>query len=122
MVVGTILELYLIHHYESFTQLIPIICIGLILILVVVLRFKKSLFLNKLFKGVLIITALSSIYGVYLHLNGNYEFEIEMTPTANKADLLIESLSGGMPALAPMSMLVLALIGYSYLILINKQQ
>jgi len=44
-----------------------------------------------------------------------------MKPTATKWELFSESLSGALPTLAPMSMLVLALIGYSYLILIKQQ-
>tara|TARA_B100000767_G_scaffold269985_1_gene292810 strand:+ start:1707 stop:1856 length:150 start_codon:yes stop_codon:yes gene_type:complete len=44
-----------------------------------------------------------------------------MKPTANFWELFSESLSGALPTLAPMSMIVLALIGYSYLILIKQQ-
>ena len=78
--------------------------------------------IKNVFKLLLVITALSGIYGVFLHLRANYEFELEMKPTANNWDLFFESLSGALPALAPFSMVVLALIGYSYLILINQKQ
>jgi len=37
-------------------------------------------------------------------------------------ELFLESISGAFPVLAPLSMVVLALIGYSYLILINQKQ
>ncbi|MDX1314396.1 MAG: hypothetical protein R3356_02740, partial [Eudoraea sp.] len=45
----------------------------------------------------------------------------EMTPSAKGWDLFVESLSGALPALAPGSMIVLALIGYSYLILLKQK-
>ncbi|WP_400079600.1 hypothetical protein [Winogradskyella sp. R77965] len=122
MMVGTILELYLLHHYESILQLIPILCIGSIILIAVLLVFLRTRLVKGIFKLILLITALSGAYGFYLHLIANYEFELEIRPTANGWDLFLESLSGALPTLAPFSMIVLALIGYSYLILINKKQ
>jgi len=122
MILGTILELYLLSHYESVLQLIPILCIGLIIIMVIVLVFLRTRLIKGLFKWLLLASALSGIYGAFLHLRANYEFEQEMKPTAGSWDLISESLSGALPALAPFSMVVLALIGYSYLILINQEQ
>ena len=45
-----------------------------------------------------------------------------MKPRAGFWQLILESISGALPTLAPMSLLVLACIGYSYLILIQQQQ
>ena len=122
MVMGTVLELYLLDHYESLSQLILILCTGLISLTVILLIFYRTRWIKNFFKWLLLITALSGIYGFYLHLDANFEFESDMKPTANNWDLFIESLSGALPALAPFSMVVLALIGYSYLILINQKQ
>lgn len=122
MTLGTVSELYLLDHYEDTLQFIPILCIGLLLLIVLVMFFYRSRFLNQVFKILLMLTALSGVYGAFLHLQANYEFELEMTPTLGGWDLFIESLSGALPALAPFSMVVLALIGYSYLILINQKQ
>ena len=68
----------------------------------------------------LVLTSLSGVYGVFLHLQSNFEFEQDMKPTATNRELFSESLSGALPTLAPMSLLVLAFIGYSYLILIKQ--
>ncbi|WP_369993959.1 hypothetical protein [Winogradskyella sp.] len=122
MMLGTVSELYLLNHYEDTLQFIPILSIGLLLLLVLVLFFYRSHYLHWVFKILLVLTALSGIYGSFLHLQANYEFELEMTPTRSGWDLFLESLSGALPALAPLSMVVLALIGYSYLILINYKQ
>lgn len=121
MLIGTILELYLLGHYEDTLQLFPILCIALSLFLMVVLVFTKALIAIRAFKLVLVLTALSGLYGTYLHLQANFEFEYDMTPSASKWELFRESLSGALPALAPLSMVVLALIGYTYL-LITKQK
>jgi hypothetical protein len=121
MLLGTLMELYLLDHYEDTLQLIPALCIGCALINLLVLFFRRSQVIINLFKLVLVLTSLSGIYGAFLHLQANYEFEQDMKPTANFWELFSESLSGALPTLAPMSMIVLALIGYSYLILIKQQ-
>lgn len=72
------------------------------------------------FQLLMVATALSGLYGIYLHLRANYEFELEMKPTLGGWELFTESLSGALPALAPASMIVLALIGYSYSILLKQ--
>ena len=121
MMIGTVLELYLLHHYEGTLQLIPLLCIGISTLMVFMLFFQRTDFLVGLFKLVLGITALSGIYGTFLHLRANYEFEQEMKPTAHGWDLFLESLSGALPTLAPGSMIVLALLGYSYVLLLKQK-
>ena len=69
----------------------------------------------------LVLTTFSGVYGVVLHLQSNFELEQDMKPTAGFWQLILESLSGALPTLAPMSLVVLACIGYSYLILIQQQ-
>ncbi len=122
MMVGTLLELYLLDHYENKLQFIPIVCIGLSAINMLILVFRKTKLTIDLFKLTLLLTILSGIYGVFLHLRANYEFEQEIKPTESAWNLFLESLSGALPTLAPFSMIVFALIGYSYLILINQKQ
>lgn len=121
MMVGTAFELILIDHYEDWQQLIPLVCIAIAMILVGVLFIYRHSILIAVFKLVLGLTALSGFYGTYLHLQANYEFEQEMRPTAAGWDLFTESLSGALPSLAPGSMIVLALIGYSFLTLIKHK-
>ena len=122
MMVGTALELYLLGHYEDRLQLVPILCIGISIITLCLLFYRRTNWTIRLYKLVLGLTALSGVYGTFLHLQANYEFEVEMKPTAKGWELFLESLSGALPALAPGSMIVLALIGYSYLILLKQQQ
>jgi hypothetical protein len=120
MIVGTITELFLLHHYEGFQQLIPVICIGTSLVLMGILSFRKTELLMNAFKLLMGLSALSGLYGTFLHLQANFEFEQEMKPTASFWDLLIESLSGALPTLAPGSMIVFALIGITYITLLKQ--
>ena len=122
MLTGTAMELYLLEHYEDVLQLIPLICIGASLMVMIVLFFRRAGIIELVFKLILGLTALSGFYGVFLHLRANYEFELEMKPTAKVWDLFMESLSGALSTLAPGSMIVLALIGYSYLLLLKQNR
>ena len=122
MLIGTGLELYLLDHYEDVFQLIPLLCIGSSVLGMIVLLIRGTKLFVGIFKLILGLTALSGFYGIYLHMQANYEFELEMKPTAKGWDLFSESLSGALPSLAPGSMIVLALIGYSYLILLKQKQ
>ncbi len=121
MLIGTGLELYLLDHYEDAWQLIPLICIGAALAGMVWVMSKPSGLSLRIFKGILGLSALSGLVGVYLHMKANYEFELEIKPGAQGWDLFTESLSGALPALAPGSMIALALIGYTYTLLIKQQ-
>lgn len=121
MTCGILMELYLLGHYEDTQQLIPIFCVATAILLVMVLFFKQTRLILGILKSVLGLTAVSGIYGTYLHLVANYEFEQEMTPGASPWELLVESLTGALPALAPASMIVLALIGYSYILLLKPR-
>ena len=122
MTTGMLLELYLLDHYEDRYQLIPLLVIAIALVMTVVLNFRASKMIQQLFKLVLVLISLSGIYGVFLHLQANFEFEQEIHPTASTWSLFSEIISGAFPALAPLSLIVLALMGYAYLTLINQKK
>lgn len=121
MAIGTGLELYLLDHYEDTLQLIPMVCILLALITFSLLIWRNSNKAETAFKVAFAVNALSGLAGTFLHLKANYEFESEMKPTADSWVVFVESLSGALPALAPGSMILFALIGYIYLLLIKDK-
>ena len=122
MLIGTALELYLLGHYEDTQQLIPLLAIGASLLLMALLVLRRTKITEGLFKLVMVLTAASGVYGVFLHLKANFEFEREMKPAAGSWELYTESLSGALPALAPASLIAFALIGFAYYLLIKHQQ
>ena len=119
---GSLTELYLIKHYEDTSQIIPIFCIGLSLTCLIILFFRVSKLTIILFKLSLFVISLAGFMGVVLHLNSNYEFEKEMRPNSNSLDLFIECLSGALPALAPLNLVLIAMVGYSYLLTVNQNK
>ena len=121
MSTGLVFELYLLDHYEGLLQLIPFLCIGIGLILAILLFKFKNRVAQLSFQLCLLLTALSGIVGIFLHLNANAEFEKEIKPSIEGMDLILESLSGALPSLAPGSLILFSLIGYSYLLLIKQK-
>ena len=119
---GSLIELYLINHYEDTFQIIPIFCLGVSLGSLIILYFRVSKFTINLFKASLLVISFVGLLGVILHLNSNFQFEKEMKPSSSTMDLFIESLSGALPALAPLNLVLLAMVGYSYVLTINQKQ
>jgi hypothetical protein len=54
---------------------------------------------------------LAGALGVFLHLRSNVEFEKEMRPSIAGRELVLETLTGAIPALAPGAMAQLGLLG-----------
>jgi hypothetical protein len=119
---GSIIELYLIKHYEDVIQIIPIFCLGVSLGSLIILYFRVSKLTINLFKASLSVISFVGLLGVILHLNSNFQFEKEMRPSSSTMDLFIESLSGALPALAPLNLVLLAMVGYSYVLTINQKR
>lgn len=101
LLVGTLSELWLINHMEDRLQLIPFaLCgLGLVAIFVAMLRPRRAALLGlRACMGLLV---LGSFIGVYLHLEGNLGFQRELHPNATTGDLLMGTLGGANPLLAP---------------------
>jgi hypothetical protein len=57
---------------------------------------------------------LAGILGIFLHYQGNVEFELEQNPGASRWALFREAVQGATPALAPGVMVQLGLLGLLY--------
>jgi hypothetical protein len=110
-ILGLGIELALIEHFDEPLQWIPLVALGAGLLVVVALLVRSTR------GGVRTLQAISLAYlvagglGVYLHLDGNLEWEREDDPSASGPDLLARSLAGAIPLLAPGALAQLGLIG-----------
>lgn len=112
--VGTGAELLLLGHYEEIWQLIPL---GLITVSLTVLAMRliaEGAGILRAFQALMILSLVAGSLGIYLHYQSNVEFELEMNPASGGGQLVWDSLTGAMPALAPGTMLQLGLIGLLY--------
>jgi hypothetical protein len=109
-VVGTLAELCLLEHWEDW-QKTPLVLLaaGMLALIVHALRPGRG--------SVRALQALSALFvagglvGVWLHYDGNVEFELEMYPTRAGLVLVWEAIRGATPALAPGSLSLLGLVG-----------
>ena len=112
--VGTGVELLLLEHTEGFWQMVPLGLMGLggaVLAWYAATGGSTSL---RLFRGAMGAFVVSGVVGLWLHYQGNAEFELEMYPSLEGAGLFWEVIRGATPTLAPGTMLELGLLGLAY--------
>lgn len=105
-VVGIVLDLLLIGHYEDWRQLLPVVCLPVALLLAYLPGSKL-----KVLYYISLIVMLVGIVGVVLHLANNYEFEQEMRPNLAGAELMMRAFTGALPVMAPGALIPIGLIG-----------
>lgn len=109
LLLGTLLELFLINHTESAVQLIPFVLCGLGLpILALALLRPRRVELLAL-RGCMIVIVAGGLLGVYEHISNNIAFLLEIQPNATTSEVLSKAFSGANPLLAP-AMLTLAAV------------
>jgi hypothetical protein len=113
-ILGTGVELLLLEHVEDVWQLVPI---GLIVLSLGVLLWhtrRRSHATLQAHRVVMWLFVLSGLTGVWLHYQGNMEFELEMYPSMRGLELFREAMMGATPSLAPGTMIQLGLLGLVY--------
>ncbi|HEX6925563.1 MAG TPA: hypothetical protein VF167_09035 [Longimicrobiaceae bacterium] len=108
---GLVAELLLLEHTENVYQWMPLVMLALVLVFSLLLGFRPSPRVLRLFRGLMVLVILVGLVGIYLHYDGNREFELEMDPQASGFDLLWKVLHGATPTLAPGAMVQLGLLG-----------
>lgn len=111
---GTGGELILLEHTEDIWMWIPLGLMGGSTLLLVVYGITKARWSVQAFQWLMILFVISGFVGIWLHLKGNMEFELEMYPDIEGFKLLWEALKGATPALAPGTMTQLGLLGLIY--------
>lgn len=107
---GTLIELLLEEHTKETLQFVPfILCIaGFISIAAAFLRPEKQIFL--ILRITMLVTAVGGLFGMGIHLYTNFTFEQDIHPNAAVGDLILSTLKGAAPLLAPGILVFAALI------------
>jgi len=111
ILVVTPLELILLEHTEELLQWIPFVVSGLGLLAVGGVWFVPGSTSLKVFRWVMVIVALSSFAGVYLHFSSNLSFTREINPSFTLLDSLWPAIKGSNPLLAPGVMFLAGVLG-----------
>ena len=115
-ILGLAAELFLLEHTESVWQWIPLAVLAGGFISGLVVAMTPTARAVRVFQAAMGLCIAAGLLGLYLHLEGNAEFELEMEPLLGGVALFWKSLRGATPALAPGAMVQLGLLGlvYSY--------
>ena len=108
---GLLAELLLLEHTENGFQWMPLVTLALIIALTIVIGLRPSAGTVRAYQVLMVLTVLIGALGVFLHYDGNTEFELEMDPSARGFPLLWSALHGATPALAPGALIQLGLLG-----------
>lgn len=109
--IGTVAELYLLEHYEETQQWIPIILsiVGFFISVAVWKKQARKILIT--FRWVMGLIALASLYGMYLHFMGNYQFTLEINPSFSAVEAIWPAIKGSYPLLAPGILFLSASLG-----------
>ena len=112
--IGMTSELLLIGHRETVQQQIPLVLLGLGVVAAAWHAAAPRATTVRALQIVMLLFVVSGVAGVVLHYRGNVEFELEMYPAMGGLELVQKTLTGATPVLAPGSMTLLGLIGFTH--------
>jgi hypothetical protein len=112
--IGTLVELLLLEHFEDVWQWTPIVLLGAAVVTLAWHALDRSAASLNVLRGLMVLCITSGAVGVLLHFQGNVEFELEMYPDLSGWSLFRDSMMGATPALAPGAMLQIGLVGLAW--------
>ena len=110
-VIGVGVELLLLEHFEDPWQWTPIALLTTGALLGAAVALRPSRHLVRALQALMLLYLVASGLGIFFHLKANVEFELELHPSMAGLELVMETLKGAMPALAPGAMAQLGLLG-----------
>jgi hypothetical protein len=97
---GTILELLAAGHYQAPVQLLPFALCGVGFVAVLLAWKRPGWATVQARRGLMLVTAVATLLGIWKHLEGNIGFIHEMHPASSRWPLLVAALTGRAPLLA----------------------
>ena len=113
-IVGLLAELFLLEHTESTQQWIPVLSLTAGLLTGMAVAFRPARGTLNAFRAVMAVCVVGGLLGLWFHMQGNMEFELERDSSLGGLALFWESLRGATPALAPGALFQLGLLGLAY--------
>ena len=112
---GTVVELVLLSHYEQPVQLVPVVLIVLALIVLAWHVMGHSAASRRVLMGLMILFVLAGFAGFAAHFYGSAEFQLDLEPSLSTWELLDKVMRAkAPPLLAPGMMMQLGLLGLAY--------
>ena len=112
--VGTVVELLLLEHFEDVWQWTPIALLSASLVTLGWHGLERGHTSLNVLRALMVLCMASGLVGLLLHYKGNVEFELEMYPDLSGWKLFKDAMMGATPALAPGAMLQIGLVGLAW--------
>lgn len=112
--VGTLVELLLLEHFDDAWQWTPIALLTASLLTLGWHGLERGATSLNVLRGLMVLCMVSGLVGLLLHYKGNVEFELEMYPDLSGWKLFKDAMMGATPALAPGAMMQLGLVGLAW--------
>ena len=109
--VGLFAELLLLEHFDSAWQWAPLVSLAGTVLTAMLVTLRPSPGTLRAFQAVMAACVAFGAVGVFLHLKGNLEFELEGAPELRGWPLYWAAIRGATPALAPGALAQLGLLG-----------
>jgi hypothetical protein len=107
---GSLFELWLIGHTEDPVQFIPFVLCGLGMIAALAALARPRRATLWVLRACMALVVLGTLLGIYLHVEGNYALQREISPNAGASAALFGALGGANPLLAPGILAVAAVL------------
>lgn len=117
---GLLAELVLLDHFEGAYQKLPAILMGVGIVTILLYLFSSAIWAKRIFQVSMVLLVIVGAVGVWMHYNGNAEFELEMYPKMAGFEHFWESAKGATPMLAPGAITGLGLLGLIYAMFPSK--
>jgi hypothetical protein len=112
---GTVVELVLLSHYEQPVQLVPVVLLVLALIVLTWHVIGHSAASLRVLMGLMVLFVLAGFAGFAAHFYGSAEFQLDLEPSLSTWELLEKVMRAkAPPLLAPGMMMQLGLLGLAY--------
>ena len=109
----TVTELFFLSHWTETIQLLPFVLSGWGLITLFLAYFRPSPVTINLLRWSMLVIGLCSVIGIYEHMANNLGFQMEIQPNATTRELIMATLEGANPVLAPGILMLGAAIGWT---------
>jgi hypothetical protein len=113
-IVGVEAELLLLEHFDGTSQWLPLVLLAICLLTLGWYGVSRGRASIRAVQGAMVLCVVLGAVGVWLHLDGNIEFEREMSPGMAGFALFKAAMMGATPSLAPGAMIQLGLIGLAW--------
>jgi hypothetical protein len=113
-IIGLIVELLLQKHFDSATQWIPLVSLGVGIATTAAVARNPTRLTMRAFVITMFVFVGAGILGLVLHFKGNIEWALERDPELGGMTLIWKALTGATPALAPGALAQLGLLGLAW--------